>query len=298
MTSEISDAQPAPTTWGQGRRLEFLDFRLHWDGRINRSALTEFFNISVPQASLDISKYLELAPGNAVYDRSSKVYQATANFAPLFPNNVPERYLNELLAIETDIIRPEQSFIGWLPPVATVPSPVRSVPSKTLITLLSAIRSKTKVLVRYQSMTATEPSSRLISPHAIANDGFRWHLRAYCDQREKFIDFVIARILEISATETPGIDCANDHGWNRLVRLVLCANPALADAHRRVIELDYGMVNGVIELECRQSLLYYALKRLGLHKFDSETSRPEEQQIALKNYAEIKEFLPRSDAPR
>ncbi|MNV96755.1 hypothetical protein D3C71_1917950 [compost metagenome] len=50
-------------------------------------------------------------------------------------------------------------------------------------------------------------------------------MRAYCDQREKFIDFVIARILEISATETLEIDSASDHGWNRIVRLVLCANP-------------------------------------------------------------------------
>ncbi|PJJ18879.1 WYL domain-containing protein [Janthinobacterium sp. 67] len=298
MTSEISAAQPTQTTWGQGRRLEFLDFRLHWDGRINRSALTDFFNISVPQASLDISKYLELAPGNAVYDRSSKVYQATANFQPYFPNNVPERYLNELLAIETDIIRPEQSFIGWRPPVAAVPTPVRSVPDRTLIGLLSAIRDKTKVIIRYQSMTTTEPSSRLISPHAIANDGFRWHVRAYCDQREKFIDFVIARILEISVTDVPGADSANDQGWNRVVKLVLCANPALAEGHRRVIELDYGMTDGVIELNCRQALLYYALKRLGLHKFDSDVARPEKQQIALKNYAEVKKFLPRSDAPR
>jgi hypothetical protein len=297
MTSKFTDTQPTPTTWGQGRRLEFLDFRLHWDGRINRSGLTDFFNISVPQASLDISKYLELAPGNAVYDRSSKVYQATPDFKPYFPTNVSERYLNELLAIETDIIRPEQSFIGWRPPVATVPLPVRSVPNKTLISLLSAIRGKTKVLIRYQSMSSTEPSSRLISPHAIANDGFRWHVRAYCDQREKFIDFVIARILEISITETQGIDSASDHAWNRVVRLVLCANPALAESHKRVIELDYGMTNGVIELNCRQSLLYYALKQLGLHKFDSATDRPEEQQITLKNYADVKEFLPRSDAP-
>ena len=43
--------------WGQERRLEFIDFRLYWEGRINRSDLIDFFGISVPQASLDLAKY-------------------------------------------------------------------------------------------------------------------------------------------------------------------------------------------------------------------------------------------------
>ena len=66
----------AISKWGQDRRLEFIDVRLRWDGRINRSDLTTFFGISVPQASLDIARYVELAPDNAVYDRSARVYLA------------------------------------------------------------------------------------------------------------------------------------------------------------------------------------------------------------------------------
>lgn len=296
MTTSLSQTQQTPTKWGQGRRLEFVDFRLHWDGRLNRSDLTDFFNISVPQASLDIARYLELAPGNAAYDRSSKVYLATEQFIPLFPTNSPDRYLNELLAQATDIIRPEHSFIGWLPPVATVPSPIRSIPSSTLITLLSAIRRNTKVSIRYQSMSSVEPSERVISPHAIAHDGFRWHVRAYCERRQTFIDFVIARMLHIVGTDSPGKNATDDEAWHRIVRLVLCANPALAEAHRRVIELDYGMTEGAVELNCRQALLYYALKRLGL--LDASRAKPEQQQIILKNLDEIGEFVPQSSEPR
>lgn len=296
MTIPILQAQKAPTKWGQGRRLEFVDFRLHWDGRLNRSDLTDFFNISVPQASLDIARYLELAPGNAAYDRSSKVYLATGQFIPLFPTNAPDRYLSELLAQATDIIRPEQSFIGWVPPVATVPSPIRSIPSAALVTLLSAIRRNTRVSIRYQSMSSVEPNERVISPHAIAHDGFRWHVRAYCERRKAFIDFVIARMLHIVGTDSPGKNATDDEAWHRIVQLVLCANPALAEAHRRVIELDYGMTAGAVELNCRQALLYYALKRLGL--LDTSKAKPEQQQIVLKNLDEIGEFLPRSSELR
>ena len=66
--------------------------------RINRGDLTSFFGISIPQASLDLARYIELAPDNAKYDRSGKVYVASETFQALYPGTTPERYLNELLA--------------------------------------------------------------------------------------------------------------------------------------------------------------------------------------------------------
>ena len=40
---------------GQERRFEFIEFRLLWDGRLNRADLTAYFGISVPQASMDLA---------------------------------------------------------------------------------------------------------------------------------------------------------------------------------------------------------------------------------------------------
>lgn len=73
-------AEPKGLSWGLESRLQFIDFRLRWERRINRMDLTEHFGISVPQASLDISKYMELAPSNLTYDRSSKTYTAAQVF--------------------------------------------------------------------------------------------------------------------------------------------------------------------------------------------------------------------------
>jgi hypothetical protein len=61
-------AQPEPTTWSQDRRFKFIDYRLRWEGRLRRTDLTEFFNISLPQASADLSKYDRAAPENLKYD--------------------------------------------------------------------------------------------------------------------------------------------------------------------------------------------------------------------------------------
>ena len=47
--------------WGIERRLEFIEFRLFWEGHINRGDLMAAFGISINQASTDLncrSQYL------------------------------------------------------------------------------------------------------------------------------------------------------------------------------------------------------------------------------------------------
>lgn len=158
--------------WSQDRRLEFIDFRLRWDGRLNRGDLTAFFGISVPQASLDIARYSELAPGNLEYDRSSRVYVAPQSFTPLFPASDAGRYLNELLAKCSELDAEQSSFLAWAPPVATVPSPGRTFRVEVLVALLRAIREGRAIRVLYQSMTSPQPWARVLTPHALALTGF------------------------------------------------------------------------------------------------------------------------------
>jgi len=294
MTDKTQDlTEPAPTKvnakWGQDRRLAFIDFRLRWDGRINRSDLTDYFSISVPQASLDIARYIELAPQNLSYDRSSRVYLATKAFLPLSPESQPQRYLNDLLASTTGVIEPEASYIGWRPSVDSVPKPGREVQAETLAALLKAIREERGLRVVYQSMSRPEPFARVISPHAMAYDGFRWHVRAFCHSRSKFLDFVLGRIVEVANMEEVGEVVSQDIEWQTMLTLILAPHPDLSAGKRRAIELDYGMTNGEGKLNCRLALLSYTLKRLGLN--GPLSNSPEAQQIVLKNRAELESFL-------
>jgi hypothetical protein len=293
--STIGESPKGP--WGQDRRLEFIDFRLRWDGRLNRSDLVDFFGISVPQASLDIARYLEGAPANMQYDRGARVYRATDSFAPLYATSHPSRYLNELLSVATGVLDPEASFVGWRPPLATIPVPGRTMNVDALVCILRAIRNRTALQVRYQSMSRPEPGDRVISPHALVNDGFRWHVRAYCHLRKQFRDFVIARVLAVEGTNTGDATGESaperDLAWLTQVQLVLAPHPALPEAHRKAIELDYGMTDGVVAMACRQALLFYALQHLGLREDANarSTRRPEEQQIVLKNRDELATLL-------
>ncbi|HSI49167.1 MAG TPA: WYL domain-containing protein [Ideonella sp.] len=280
---------PSSGRWSQDRRLEFVDFRLRWDGRLNRSDLTDFFGISVPQASLDIAKYLELAPGNLDYDRSSRVYVASESFRPLFPSSDAARYLNDLLATAAELDTSESSFLAWAPSVATVPSPGRTFRVEVLVALLRAMREGTAVRVLYQSMTRPQPTARALSPHALAHDGFRWHARAYCHSRRQFRDFVIARMLEVGGFEPAAAKPEDDHEWHTIVPLILEPHPKLPASHKRAIELDYGMKDGEVEFRCRQAFLFYALRHLRLDL--DIASKPEAQQIVLKNLRDVEQFV-------
>jgi len=279
----------ASTRWGQDRRLAFIDFRLRWDGYINRSDLTDFFGISIPQASLDVARYTELASQNLSYDRSSRVYQATEMFSPIYSETHPQRYLTDLLASANGVLESSLSYIGWQPPIAAVPQPERIVEPGLLAALLKAIRQELGLKVVYQSMSRPEPHERIITPHALAYDGFRWHVRAFCHDHEEFRDFVLGRFLEVLDVEPVGKSGTEDLEWHTVLTLVLSPHSGLTAGKRRAIELDYGMREGEVQLKCRHALLFYTLRQLGL--IEGGEQSPESQQIVLKNKSEIAPFL-------
>ena len=70
--------------WGVEQRLEFIEYRLFWEGSVNRSDITARFSVSVPQASKDLAQYQETAPDNLSYDRRAKCYVPTEDYRPIY----------------------------------------------------------------------------------------------------------------------------------------------------------------------------------------------------------------------
>ncbi len=285
------DADAGPVKWSQERRLQFIDFRLQWGGRINRRDVTDFFKISVPQASADIARYAEQAPGNLEYDTSSRTYVSTPAFNPRFESSGARQYLSQLLALERQILTSDQAFLAFRPPMASVPLPTRTIESKTLALMLQAIAERTKLQIRYQSIARDEPQERFISPHAFGYDGVRWHVRAFCHLRDGFRDFVFGRI---SAPGTPvisDVNSADDHEWHTNVDLVLKPDDSLASKQRQGVEADYGMKNGMATVSCRQAMLFYTLRALNFEV--NGLPRKGEKQVVIANLSEIKHLLPK-----
>jgi hypothetical protein len=285
------DTDPGPVKWSQERRLQFIDFRLQWGGRINRRDVTDFFKISVPQASADIARYAELVPGNLEYDTSSRSYVATSAFVPRYESSGARQYLSQLLALERQILTSDQAFLAFRPPMASVPLPNRTVEPKILALLLQAIAERAKLRIRYQSIARDEPQERFISPHAFGYDGVRWHVRAYCHLREGFRDFVLGRILSPGAPVASEVDPSQDREWHANVDLILKPGDSLSPQQREGVEVDYGMKNGEVIVPCRQAMLFYTLRTLNFEP--NGTPRKGEKQVVIANLAEIKPFLPK-----
>lgn len=272
--------------WPAQQRLEFIDFRLFWEGHVNRSDLVDFFGVSVPQASADLGTYQERARGNAVYDKTRKTYVAGPRFKPVFFAPSADEYLAQLRLVQSGLLPEEQAWAVRLPSYAIVPILRRRLDANVLRHILEAIRTRDSLEVSYQSFTHPEPTWRWLSPHALGFDGGRWHARAWCHTRCEFRDFVLARVLEVRGTGPGGNDPARDLGWHEEVTLQIAPHPALEGGRRRAIELDYGMVAGVVEVRTRLCLSTYLERHLGLD-LDPAQVPPERQQIVLVNRAEV-----------
>jgi hypothetical protein len=268
--------------WSAERRYEFIEFRLFWTGRLNRADVIEAFSLSQQQASADINAYLEGRKSNLVYDKSAKCYRRGKNFRPRFYTPDAAEFLAQLRAVEDGLLAPDHSWIAVFPDYAGTPVPARGVDPEILRDVYAAIVERHGLTVTYQSLSRPEPSERVIEPHALAFDGFRWHARAFCCKDRVFKDFLLSRILSVGVETQREADPAEDRDWQEIVTLEVGPHPGLSDAQKRVFAMDYGMVDGVAEIPVRRALLYYALKRLGL---DTEPSarRPQDQQIILLN---------------
>lgn len=272
--------------WSVERRLEFIEFRLFWEGHVNRGDLMDAFGVSVNQASTDLNRYIGMAPGNMIYDKSGRTYIRGSKFDPLFLKPDANRYLSQLRSVADGILDRADAWIGQFPPYDAAPAPVRGEYAKTLRSVVAAIRQSEAIEVKYQSLSRPEPRWRWIAPHAIGFDGFRWHTRAFCLTDQSFKDFLLSRIIETRGTKPGEVDADGDADWNEQVTLEIGPHPELSETQQKVIALDYGMRGGRAKIPVRKALLYYALKRLGLDT-DPAARCPQAQQIVLLNASEL-----------
>ncbi len=285
------DNDKSELRWGVEQRLEFIEFRLFWEGHVNRSDLMDQFGVSVNQASTDLNRYIGFAPANMVYDKSARTYVRGSAFQPQFLEPDASRYLAQLRSVAENILDREDSWIANLPSFASAPTPVRGVDPVTLRSVVGAIRRSEEVEIRYQSLSSPDPRWRWIAPHAIAFDGFRWHARAFCLTDECFKDFLLSRMIEIRGSRESRTSADDDLDWNSEVVLEVAPHPELSETQAKVIALDYGMRGGSAKIKVRRALLYYALRRLGLDT-DPAARRPQDQQIVLMNAPEIGHSIP------
>ncbi|MCY4303768.1 MAG: WYL domain-containing protein [Aestuariivita sp.] len=279
------------THWQQDRRA-LIEHRVFWRGWIRLADLMTVMGVSRAQASKDINSYINNHPKHIEYNKTTKCYEMGSRFRAHYTSLDASKYLEDLLSTSRGLSVPSANWIVYQPDILATSVPSRRLKAIVVRNILLACEQKKIVSIEYQSMSSPNPNERLIAPHAVGYDGFRWHTRAYCFKDHNFKDFVLARILKSELRERSGIDFASDKDWHQTVNLQISPHPDLSDSQKRIVELDYAMANGVAQIEVRKSLLYYNLKHLGLD-VDPMTRSPQDQQIILKNSDEIYNVLNR-----
>ncbi|OFX03195.1 MAG: WYL domain-containing protein [Alphaproteobacteria bacterium RIFCSPHIGHO2_12_FULL_63_12] len=272
--------------WGVRRRLEFIDFRLFWDGRFNRSDMAETFGISTQQASADISHYEGLAPRNLRYDRTEKAYKRADTFEPAFIGETIERYLLQIVAIENRWMRPEDTWFNQVPPVEVITLGRRPTNPAVLLGVLDAVRDRLEIEIEYSSLTGSAQQFRSIAPHALSHSAGRWYVRSWSREHNDFRDYNLNRISAVNSKRSASVDSQLDYEWGHKINLIIVPNPALSGERQAAVAEEHAMTDGRLVRPCRLSLSFYLMSEYNLD-VEPEVLKPEKQQIILQNRDEV-----------
>lgn len=272
MPAKLKDVPPS-----QVERLSFIEARLYFLGELRRADVAKRFSRASIQASRDLALYKELAPGNLAYDFQAKTYLPGEKFKLIF-GHTPERVMYWLQSGLGDGLPHPQG----LPTVAVQSLSLPKLGELAVVT--RAIYRKQVLEVTYVSLSSGN-TRRQIVPHALVDNGQRWHVRAYDRNNRRFSDFVITRISKavvadggrVASHERAGAD----QQWNRILELKLIPHPKLK--HKSAVEADYGMRSGALIVKCRAAVAGYALRRWGVDCSQGRDLSAAEFQLTLEN---------------
>lgn len=244
-------------TAGMRERLVFIDFRCVFLGELRRTDLVGRFRIGTAAATRDIAYYRRVLGGKIELEPVTKVYRAAEGFSAVFAHDV-ERALSGLSRGfgESQTNRARPLLRCEIPPQLCNPR------VEILAPITRAIHLRRPVQVRYSSFTSGE-LTREIVPFALANNGLRWHVRAFDRRRREFIDFVLTRIHEVCERATGRIEehelSEHDLEWGRVLELELVPHPK--EERPEIVAMDYNMMDGVLKVRVRAALASYLLRQ-------------------------------------
>lgn len=282
-------------TWDQKLRFRLIEIVLQWEGRLTAKHLMAAFNIGRQQASRDINSYRKnCAPEGIKYDSRLKGYKPTTRFSPRFSEGKVDEYLmllhqekqQEYMSTDCGTSLPFLDLrYGH---IEALNVPVRHIDPVIVRGLVQAARHQLRVDIDYISLSSEEESGRNIVPHTLVYDGIRWHVRAYCEKKGDYLDFVMSRFRgtpELLDVSPKGREL--DREWNTLVKAIVVPNPKLTEKQQGIIASDYSMPDGQLIIEQRIPLLHYALERLQV-SYDGEHGRqPLHFPLVLVNREEL-----------
>ncbi len=277
--------------WATQQRLQYIEIRAFYAGVVTRSDIAKTFTLSDAAATKDLKLYSDLVPQNLIYNHSVFGFVPSPSFSPAFANLAPTLVLPTFAAnLSTLSGGPQTSIYGLA--TAELPLPMRFPSAEVLAQITRAMHGKKKLQVSYRSLSDRQTdATRIIEPHALVDNGLRWHVRAYSEETYDFRDFVLSRILQAECLKDAaesGVEYDDD--WTEMVSLRLAPHSKLSADKRASLLLDYAAKGEVIEVGVRRALLGYILQRLNVDTTADHSMNPKAYQLILLNRDEIEPY--------
>lgn len=271
------------------QRAVFIEFRALFLGEVSRSDIVEFFGVSPAAATRDLAHYMGELKGEIKLDGTTKCYRPSPDFQPRFKHPIPQ----VLSALSSGIgIAQNQETTSLIP--SSVPRPISLPGWQVLAPITRAIAQRRALEVEYHSYSSGGTVRELL-PHALVNNGSRWHIRAYDRRRNEFNDFVLTRIARVAELPHSAIASAEqpseDIQWTRIVELELVPHPH--QERPEVTAMDFGMKDGMRKVRERAALAGYLLRQWNVDCSPNHTEKspPTERDPEKRKGDEIRLWL-------
>jgi predicted DNA-binding transcriptional regulator YafY len=292
--------------WATQQRYQYIEVMAFYTGVITRKDVARTFGISDAAATKDLKAYGLVAPDNLIYKQNVFGFVPSTTFVEMFADLSPKNVLSMFsanLAVRGNPesaknTEQEQSWIYGIT-VDQLPLPTR-LPDKTICAeLIRAIKNKQKLQIQYLSLSdnaddalnSEKPSSRIIEPHSLVDNGLRWHVRAYNEETYDFRDFVLSRIIDAQLLNTNAESSIKyDDDWIETVTLKLTPHPKLNALKQKSLLYDFNVSVDFIEISVRRALVAYVLHRLSVDTTIDQSLNPNSFQLVLVNREEIEWF--------
>ena len=256
-TFQAAEAAKAKLSSSARERLVFMDFRCTFLGEFRRADVMARFGVASAAATRDITYYRGVLGGRIELDPVTKTYRPTSDFKPLFVHDV-----NRALTALSKGFGESQAGANAAHVECEVP-PRLSIPDVNVLAPISrAINLRQAVRITYSSFSSGR-QTREIVPFALADNGLRWHVRAFDRLKQRFADFVLTRVQAIEALPLSPIEPHerghHDFDWGRMLELELVPHPK--EDSPEIVAMDYPMSEGVLKVRVRAALASYLLRQ-------------------------------------
>ncbi|MBF6057567.1 WYL domain-containing protein [Thiomicrorhabdus heinhorstiae] len=260
--------------------VKYILLKSYWEYEVSRKDLTTLFGVNEKQASNYLAEVRKTYPDAIVYDASLKRYIPGVNIEKALPSKDFQEYLNvtENKGFETYNILPSKPVI----------------PVLLYRLIYKAINNKFSISFKYHSLNSSSTKERKVYPHSLINSGYRWHIRGWEEESQKFKDYTLSRMelegITLVEKKDDRSNIENDTAWNNEIGIFLIPNPSLSPEKRKIIALDFNMRDGILSVFCKEALMLYTLNSYLVTDFSEKPTT--NQLLAIGNLSFISKFLP------